>query len=155
MLMYDKEAHRIYAREHAKALREGCSKEIARLRAQQEVERLTGHKPRTYRQRESRIEPRPRRGGPRVKYHTEEERQAARRQQRNASYERALQERKAHPLATRGELGIHQTSHIDIPPDILADAERVKHLEHPTLVGQLMGDPLPGRSQLDKRKDPL
>ncbi len=147
--MFDQEAHRIYAREHARALREGCSKEIARLKAQQEVERLTGHKPRAYRQREAPNAPRLR-SGPALKYHTEEARQAARRQSRVAAQERELKERRDHPLATRSDLGIGQPTRLDIPPDILADAERIKHLEHESLTGRLMGDPLPGRSALDR-----
>lgn len=85
------------------------------------------------------------------KYHSEKERRAARRRQRTASYERAKKEQKANPLATRGELGIRQPEKIIVPPDRLADAERIKYLSHPTLVGHLMGDPLPGRSALDKR----
>jgi hypothetical protein len=36
--------------------------------------------------------------------------------------------------------------------DVLADAERIKHLWHETIVGNLMGDPLSGRSALDKSR---
>jgi hypothetical protein len=56
------------------------------------------------------------------------------------------------PLKRRCDLGIAEPQHIFVPPDRLADAERIRHMSHSSIVGELMGDPLPGRSALDKRR---
>lgn len=94
-----------------------------------------------------------RHGGPRLKYHSAAERQAARKRSRLLAYAKekvelaeAAQGRRAAGMGTQPE------SRPVPPPDILADAERIKHMRHPTLVGHLMGDPLPGRSALDKQR---
>lgn len=86
------------------------------------------------------------------KYETAEQRRAARKRSRDAAYERGKEQRAADPLATRADVGIPQPEKIIVPPDRLADAERVKHLSHSTIVGALMGDPLPGRSALDRTR---
>jgi hypothetical protein len=93
-----------------------------------------------------------RRGGSRAKYQNAEQRKAARKRQRIEAYGRDKQERKNVPLATRADVGIPYPEKIVVPPDRLADAERIKHLEHESLTGRLMGDPLPGRSALDKSR---
>lgn len=133
-MTWGKEAHRIYARVHGRALREGFSHEIARNRAKCEVRCILGDPP----PRAPRSPPKPT-----VRYHTEEERQAGRKRSRGA-YARA----NAGPSPTRAAAGIPQLEKIIVPPDVLAEAERVKHLEHPDLTGRLMGDPLPCRSAL-------
>jgi hypothetical protein len=91
------------------------------------------------------------RGG-RTKYGSAEQRLAAKKRQRVAACERGKKERRENPLPTRASMGIHQYKTPDIPPELLADAERIKHLSHSTIVGHLMGDPLPGRSALDKSR---
>ena len=59
--------------------------------------------------------------------------------------------RRRRPRTTRGKLGIETPHSIHVPPDRMADAMRIRHMVHPTLIGQLMGDPMPGRSALDRR----
>jgi hypothetical protein len=92
------------------------------------------------------------RGGPRPKYHTAEERQAARKRSRLKAY--AAEKAELHAAAA----GREAAGMTDFAPrprpslEALREAERVKHLVHPTIVGQLMGDPLPGRSALEKRR---
>jgi len=94
-----------------------------------------------------------RRGGARNMKHADaEQRSAARKRQRQQSYAREKQVRKTNPPATRADIGIPYPEKIVVPPDRLADAERIKYLEHESLTGRLMGDPLPGRSALDKSR---
>ena len=86
------------------------------------------------------------------KYGTEAERQAARKRSRLKAYE-ASREETAAAKAGRTCAGLGNPKHVNVPPDILADAERIRHMEHPSIVGRLTGDPMPGRSALDRMRD--
>lgn len=48
--------------------------------------------------------------------------------------------------------GEDHTVHVAVPTQTLADRDRRMSLEHASLTAALCGDPLPGRSALDKRR---
>lgn len=48
--------------------------------------------------------------------------------------------------------GEDHTVHVAVPREALADRDRRMALEHASLTAALLGDPLPGRSALDKRR---
>jgi hypothetical protein len=135
--VFDLEAHRTYAREYERARRAGSTPEECRARARAAVDDP---------------ESAARRGGARTKYHAPGERLAARRRSRLKAYAREKQELAA---AAAGRAAAGMTDHaprVRASPEALREAERIRNMYHPTIVGELMGDPLPGRSALDKRR---
>jgi hypothetical protein len=93
-----------------------------------------------------------RRGG-RLKYHTAEQRQSARKRQRVEARERGKKEREENPLATRADVGIEQPVTIIVPPEVMAEAKLAySWLGRRSVTAELQGDPLPGRSALDLKR---
>jgi hypothetical protein len=53
--------------------------------------------------------------------------------------------------AGRAAAGMSYPKHMRPSDETLREAERIRALDHPTITAALMGDPLPGRSALDRR----
>jgi hypothetical protein len=55
--------------------------------------------------------------------------------------------------AARAAAGFTQPGPQPRPSEkMLLEAERIRNTYHPTIIGELMGDPKPGRSALDRRR---
>jgi hypothetical protein len=132
--MFDLESRRTYAREYERARRAGCAPEECRARGRAAV---------------NGPEAAPR-GGARTKYDNAEQRLEARRNSRLKAYAKEKQELMA-AAAGRQAAGMTDFApRVRPSPEAWRDAERIRHMSHPTIVGELMGDPLPGRSALDR-----
>lgn len=91
------------------------------------------------------------RGGPRFVYATQAERVAARQRQRRESAEREKAAiARAGGALHRGHIGISNKGWAVPPQPVLAEATAA-HACGRSITAILMGDPLPGRSCLDRR----
>jgi hypothetical protein len=89
---------------------------------------------------------------PNVKYKTAVERQAARRRSRTAVRQRAKEEgERLGPAPSCGHNGAPAAGWPEPPPEVIEEAQRAyAALGRRSIVSELQGDPLPGRSALDR-----